>query len=421
MEPYAASYNVPMTELRDKFLKFSVDELSAMVCAMDEKFESSKLTDKNAMADRLCAMRLKVPRPFALQQLLRLAQAKKAPVAPRGNSPSPSRSRSRGSRGSRGRRGRRRSGSSSASRSRSRPRSSKKKKRTRPRKKKRSRPASQGSSASSSSSRSRSPSTQGMQDKKPPKSKFDLAVENFAARFSLKVSAVIKLARGEYTFIYETTPGQLTVGAAFANDSKGATVLQTVAEKKQVPADPREFMLGAEVLVLARELFRKDFRLPLPPAPTGAESPDRNYVNFIALFGFAALTPVGVALIDSTIRRHCAANGLDLWPIPAELAIKLMLFIVAHSRRDALTCRICGDLSHELSSCAVRDLFEVPSAPQAPAATDGKTAPSTKKAPPVCHRWMSRSGSCKRKNCKYTHECSFCQKKNTHARNCSRP
>jgi hypothetical protein len=80
----------------------------------------------------------------------------------------------------------------------------------------------------------------------------------FAERFRLKLSVVVRLHRGQFTFSYETLPGAVSTGIAQVTNFAGVQLLPaTGIERRRIPSSAANYQVSAEVRIEAFNLFRR--------------------------------------------------------------------------------------------------------------------------------------------------------------------
>ena len=253
-------------------------------------------------------------------------------------------------------------------------------------------------------------------------------VYEFARKHNIKRSVVRRVAKGEFTYIHETTRGSLSVGTGTAVTEFGVSVYTTQVEKKHIPINGQAYMQGADVLLEARALFA-DFIVMNSATSNNANvidiskigNEERELTKFFVQMAYSVLTPIGVHLLDIQVRQFCAANNRPFWPVPWELAPMLLIIGVSHVKDNILKCLICGDPSHLAKICSVREMFysQKDDAKTSNAKNNNKQA-NAKVQVDVCKKFMNRSGKCTFKKCAFSHVCTACQGKRTHKNNCNR-
>jgi hypothetical protein len=245
---------------------------------------------------------------------------------------------------------------------------------------------------------------------------------SFAQNFALKENVGYLVAEGQFTEVYQTTPGQLTIGSSSSHREHSHFVLaSTHAERRAICQTPRAYSTGLEPLLQGRELF-SDILPKWRPVGFAVLSRDRTYYNWVMCVLWMGITALGVHLIDSLIRQFCARHRQPWWPLPQELNGTIAVLTAVHVRKNAITCLICGHLDHTTLECARRDIY-TESAPRITTTQPHKpNGGATKRKDGVCHYFMrsKQKGSCKQTTCNLSHTCPKCGGTSTHNKNCKR-
>jgi hypothetical protein len=446
LETYSKRTKLTEAAIEDKWRTCTDDELKACLLAGDPR--NTIPTTRQEMLTRIAQLRFKPPSTKTMQLFVNIMQAREEnhKQASRSRSPrrgpySSSSSDSRSRSDTPSRRGHHRSKSPSRSRGRSRNRgqgSRRPRRRQKPRSSRASSPSDRSSTPRSYAShrrrrrfKPRRSETSSGEDSKPESDKLETLILDFAKKHNIKKSTVKRLARGDFTYLFETTPGTVSIGAGIASGHDGQAFFTTTAEKKSIPANSQDILRGGEVLLEGRQVFSTYITAsgtsPLNGTTirvTNVGQEERPYLLFLIQLACAVLTPMGVHIIDTNIRQFCAARNFSFWPIPHECSATLFLVATCHRKNTINFCSICGDPTHKESSCPVRDIFikstKKKNNPPAPKAQPGAQQVVFQQTQ-LCQRYMSKAGKCNAKKCVFSHDCAYCGKKKQHAKGCQRP
>lgn len=243
-------------------------------------------------------------------------------------------------------------------------------------------------------------------------------IDRFANDNSLTRASVVKISSGLYTEIYETLQfsgfRNPSVQTGQSSSSGSQAVIVSSTKKLMIPQDFGDFSAPIGTLSQARQAFEI----------TGFKM-DRFYVDFIRDVAFHVLSPLGVFVLDRTIRQNAARERIGWWPIPGPILATATLLVLPHVQ-TSVYCAICGALSHTDAMCPLSDVI---SSGVAPKKFSGVTPlplknPSQAASKPVCRFFMRKNnGKCNPapgKSCKMSHLCPVCRGNNQHTSSCSR-
>ena len=404
LEYYSSSSSLSTADIKKKWRAIPEAQARACVAVADSAIDAHG-DSLDVVIDSLASKRVKVPGSRYLAQAQLIFESG-SPRKPSRKTPKKSKRRIRSPS---------RSSSSSSSPSPSPQRKKSKKRRPRSRSK-------------TPRGRSRGKRSRSSEDNvKPKKSKFLEHCSQFASLHNLKPSVVRRLVDGKLVHFYEIQPGQVP-NVEEASATSGSVYLTTKNEKKSIMASATEFAHPGEIFVQGRAQLG-----PSCPHRSAEEkvaystAGDRGHINFFNFQAYNAMSPLGCHLYDRVIRSHCASTGKALHPPPWEIATELSVVLSAHRKEATAFCNICGSLVHGDSTCPERDIFTSSKAKATPAPLGSmlppapKTRGNTRKNNKPCTIFMSKKGSCTRRQCSYNHTCSYCQGTKKHDSTCSRP